>query len=91
MLKIKMFRVESLSAKLTAGIVSSDVTATGMIADRSISGSVDMVDVAVVLSNPNILKDADNISVACRGEIFTKFNDDQVAGCTLAPSCLKCE
>lgn len=90
-IKIKRWRVKSMSADFTASIISSDVTATGSIADKSVVGTVDLVDMSINLSNDNLLTDAKNFDVTCTGSIETSVNDEVLAACTVDPSCKSCK
>ncbi len=89
--EIKSFKIKNMSADFRAGIVNSDVTATGTIADKSVTGSVDMVDVAIRLANADVLKNPGNFSVTCSGAIETSLNDNVVASCEIDDDCLGCK
>ena len=89
--KIKRFRIKSMQANLTMAIVDSDVTATGAVGDRSVSGTVDMVDVALSIMNDDVLSQPEAFSIECRGRVETAVNDDTVAVCELDESCRGCK
>lgn len=88
---IKNWKVSALTADFKAGVVESNVIAMGSIADKQVVGAVDMSDVAIALTNPDVLKHPEAFTAACSGEISTKVNDNVVAACTMDPSCLACK
>ncbi len=88
---IKNWKVSALTADFKAGVVESNVIARGSIADKQVVGAVDMSDVAIALTNPDVLKHPEAFTAACSGEISTKVNDNVVAACTMDPSCLACK
>ena len=88
---IKRWKVNEMSASLKSSIVESDVTAVGSIADRIVSGSVDMVDVAVTMSMEDLLNQPKNVKISCEGYIATSMNENELAECEIASSCLACD
>lgn len=88
---IKSWKIASMSADFTAAIEESNVTATGTIDNKSVVGKVDLSDVSIALSNPDVLHAPKNFSAACSGIISTTVNDKLVAGCTMEPSCKACK
>jgi hypothetical protein len=89
--KFRRFRIKSMKADLSMAIVESDVTATGSVGDKSVSGTVDMVDVALSLINEDVLNHPEAFSIECRGRVETAVNDDTIAVCELDPSCRGCK
>ena len=90
-MKIKSWKVSGMSANLTSAIVDSNVTATGMIADREAVGTVDMVNVSVKLANPDVLKNPGAFSAACTGTMATSVNGNVFASCDIDAACRGCK
>ncbi|MBT3180902.1 MAG: hypothetical protein HN337_00165 [Deltaproteobacteria bacterium] len=88
---IKRWKIRSMTANFDAAIVGSDVTATGSIADRSVTGSVDMVDVGISLFNDDILAHPKDFDIECSGVIETSVNGEVLAACEISQSCNGCK
>lgn len=88
---IKSWKIKSMTADIVSKITQSNVIATGTIADKGVTGTVNMMDVGLRIANPDILKDADNFSVKCFGDIETLINGSVISSCALAESCLSCQ
>jgi hypothetical protein len=88
---ISKWKVSNLSADFTISIINSDVTAKGIIDDKSVVGSVNFVDMSIGLTNANLLKNPQDFNVECTGTIETLINEDPVVSCTIDPSCKGCE
>lgn len=89
--KLWSFKVSAMSAEIVSGIKESDVVAVGTIGERTVTGTVDMMDVQLKLSNGNIIKNPGDFKIACSGDIVTMINDNVVASCKLAETCLSCD
>lgn len=88
---IKRWKVSNMSADLTSYVVDSDVTATGTISDRSVTAAVNMMDLSLSISNPNILQNASAFTVKCSGDITFDMGNQTLASCKIAETCLFCE
>ena len=90
-MQIKRWKVAGMTADFSSKIVSSDVTATGTIAGRTATGSVDMVNVAVALTNGDVLHQPGAFAVSCTGTMATRINGNVFASCELDSSCRGCK
>ena len=88
---VKWFKVSAMSMDLRSSIVDSSVVATGTVADRSVEGTVDMVNVGIRLVNTDILHSPKANSLSCSGSISTKINDNVLGLCDISESCLGCK
>lgn len=89
--KIKRWKVDSMAADFSSRIVGSDVVATGVVDGHSVAGSVDMVNVAVRLTNGDILRQPGAFAVSCTGMMATRINGNVFASCDIDESCRGCK
>ncbi len=87
---VQFWKVKSLAAEFRSAIVDSDVVATGTVGTEGATGSVEMADVAIELTNADILHQPKAFTTECSGRIETRLNDNMVAGCTIDASCRAC-
>lgn len=90
-LTFKGFKVQSMSLDLNSGITDSDVVASGTVGDKTVVGSVDMVNVGIRMYNADILHTPKANALTCSGSISTKINDDVIGLCEIAEGCLGCK
>lgn len=88
---IKRWKVHTMSATLTATVVDSNVVATGEIADRSVTATVDTMDLSLKIGNNDILGHPKAFGVTCSGNISMRLNDDTIASCAIASSYTACK
>lgn len=88
---IKNWKVSAMQANLASKIVASNVEAVGEIADKGVRGSVDMMDVGLTITNPDVLKRPGDFTIKCSGDIEARINDRAIALCSLAETCLSCK
>lgn len=90
-MQIKRWKIAGMSADFTSKIVDSDVTATGTIAGRTATGSVEMLNVAMMLTNGDVLHQPGAFAVSCTGTMATSINGNVFASCELDSSCRGCK
>ncbi len=88
---IKNWKVSAMQANLSSKIVASNVEAVGEIAEKEVRGSVDMMDVGLAITNPDVLKRPGDFTIKCTGDIETRINDRTIGLCKLAETCLSCQ
>jgi len=83
---INRWRVRDMRADLTAKVVDSNITATGNVADRSVTATVGTMNLALKITNYDILRHPRSFGVQCSGDISMNLNDGVPASCAIASS-----